>query len=195
MTPSSQDKLGEFKDFPVLSRELTNPVMPDQTLKIRPTRYHRQQLTQSDMEKWRATRKASVCCQILRTSIHSCLLRSKTEKGWLPSPDFPTQLENPLETTSDHPFAPHSTPPPPPTHPHPHPHSPHKRQVGKTSVLESLVGRDFLPRGSGIVTRRPLVLQLHRSEGAQDPGTRGWGGGSEDLNPENGRFFRGRPLF
>uniref|UniRef100_A0A8C7NKR8 Dynamin-1-like protein n=1 Tax=Oncorhynchus mykiss TaxID=8022 RepID=A0A8C7NKR8_ONCMY len=31
---------------------------------------------------------------------------------------------------------------------------------GKSSVLESLVGRDFLPRGLGIVTRRPLVLQL-----------------------------------
>ncbi|CAI9737438.1 dynamin-1-like protein isoform X2 [Octopus vulgaris] len=31
---------------------------------------------------------------------------------------------------------------------------------GKSSVLESLVGKDFLPRGSGIVTRRPLVLQL-----------------------------------
>ncbi|XP_064487986.1 dynamin-1-like protein [Ornithodoros turicata] len=31
---------------------------------------------------------------------------------------------------------------------------------GKSSVLESLVGRDFLPRGCGIVTRRPLVLQL-----------------------------------
>ncbi|KAG8129940.1 hypothetical protein E2320_016602 [Naja naja] len=31
---------------------------------------------------------------------------------------------------------------------------------GKSSVLESIVGRDFLPRGSGIVTRRPLVLQL-----------------------------------
>ncbi|KAL6187543.1 hypothetical protein ACLB2K_038941 [Fragaria x ananassa] len=35
---------------------------------------------------------------------------------------------------------------------------------GKSSVLESVVGRDFLPRGSGIVTRRPLVLQLHRLE-------------------------------
>ncbi|CAE8597978.1 unnamed protein product, partial [Polarella glacialis] len=34
------------------------------------------------------------------------------------------------------------------------------QSVGKTSVLESLVGRDFLPRGSGIVTRRPLILQL-----------------------------------
>lgn len=31
---------------------------------------------------------------------------------------------------------------------------------GKSSVLESLVGRSFLPRGTGIVTRRPLVLQL-----------------------------------
>ncbi|KAG1666352.1 hypothetical protein FOA52_007890 [Chlamydomonas sp. UWO 241] len=31
---------------------------------------------------------------------------------------------------------------------------------GKSSVLEALVGRDFLPRGSDIVTRRPLVLQL-----------------------------------
>lgn len=31
---------------------------------------------------------------------------------------------------------------------------------GKSSVLESLVGRDFLPRGTGIVTRRPLILQL-----------------------------------
>lgn len=32
--------------------------------------------------------------------------------------------------------------------------------LGKSSVLENIVGRDFLPRGSGIVTRRPLVLQL-----------------------------------
>lgn len=35
-----------------------------------------------------------------------------------------------------------------------------QQSSGKSSVLESLVGRDFLPRGSGIVTRRPLVLQL-----------------------------------
>ena len=27
-------------------------------------------------------------------------------------------------------------------------------------MLESLVGRDLLPRGTGIVTRRPLILQL-----------------------------------
>ena len=31
---------------------------------------------------------------------------------------------------------------------------------GKSSVIESLVGRSILPRGTGIVTRRPLVLQL-----------------------------------
>ncbi len=33
---------------------------------------------------------------------------------------------------------------------------------GKSSVLESIVGRDFLPRGNGIVTRCPLVLNLKR---------------------------------
>lgn len=32
---------------------------------------------------------------------------------------------------------------------------------GKSSVLENIVGRDFLPRGVGVVTRRPLVLQLY----------------------------------
>ncbi|CCW67303.1 unnamed protein product [Phytomonas sp. Hart1] len=34
------------------------------------------------------------------------------------------------------------------------------QSCGKSSVLESIVGKDFLPRGSGIVTRCPLVLQL-----------------------------------
>ncbi|KAM3270603.1 dynamin-related protein 3A isoform X1 [Capsicum chacoense] len=33
---------------------------------------------------------------------------------------------------------------------------------GKSSVLEALVGRDFLPRGCDICTRRPLVLQLEK---------------------------------
>ncbi|THD18669.1 Dynamin-1 [Fasciola hepatica] len=43
------------------------------------------------------------------------------------------------------------------------------QSAGKSSVLENFVGRDFLPRGSGIVTRRPLVLQLinARSEYAE----------------------------
>eukprot|EP00274_Cyanoptyche_gloeocystis_P005872 CAMPEP_0196662332 /NCGR_PEP_ID=MMETSP1086-20130531/48255_1 /TAXON_ID=77921 /ORGANISM="Cyanoptyche gloeocystis , Strain SAG4.97" /LENGTH=88 /DNA_ID=CAMNT_0041997663 /DNA_START=22 /DNA_END=285 /DNA_ORIENTATION=- len=42
---------------------------------------------------------------------------------------------------------------------------------GKSSVLENVVGLDFLPRGSGIVTRRPLVLQLVN----KPPGTQDWG--------------------
>ena len=37
---------------------------------------------------------------------------------------------------------------------------------GKSSVLESIVGLDFLPRGDGVVTRRPLELRLcHISHG------------------------------
>lgn len=43
---------------------------------------------------------------------------------------------------------------------------------GKSSVLEAVVGRDFLPRGTGIVTRRPLELQL---ETASDPNSGEWG--------------------
>lgn len=39
---------------------------------------------------------------------------------------------------------------------------------GKSSVLENIVGRDFLPRGSGIVTRCPLVLQLHQLPASQE---------------------------
>jgi GTP-binding protein EngB required for normal cell division len=35
------------------------------------------------------------------------------------------------------------------------------QSAGKSSVLENIVGRDFLPRGSGVVTRRPLILQLY----------------------------------
>lgn len=47
---------------------------------------------------------------------------------------------------------------------------------GKSSVLESLVGRSFLPRGTGIVTRRPLVLQLYNTaqDGTNEEG-REWG--------------------
>lgn len=33
---------------------------------------------------------------------------------------------------------------------------------GKSSVIESIVKREFLPRGSGIVTRRPLVIRLFK---------------------------------
>nr|POE87504.1 vacuolar protein sorting-associated protein 1 [Quercus suber] len=41
---------------------------------------------------------------------------------------------------------------------------------GKSSVLENIVGRDFLPRGTGIVTRRPLVLQLINRSSPQTNG-------------------------
>lgn len=40
---------------------------------------------------------------------------------------------------------------------------------GKSSVLENIVGRDFLPRGTGIVTRRPLVLQLVNRRASPKP--------------------------
>mmetsp|Transcript_15375 Transcript_15375/g.51631 ORF Transcript_15375/g.51631 Transcript_15375/m.51631 type:complete len:761 (-) Transcript_15375:6-2288(-) len=41
---------------------------------------------------------------------------------------------------------------------------------GKSSVLESIVGKDFLPRGSGIVTRCPLILQLqNQGKGQRTP--------------------------
>ena len=33
---------------------------------------------------------------------------------------------------------------------------------GKSSLLEAIVGMNFLPRGSGVVTRRPLELRLCR---------------------------------
>jgi len=39
------------------------------------------------------------------------------------------------------------------------------QSAGKSSVLEAFVGRDFLPRGTGIVTRRPLELQLIPNKG------------------------------
>lgn len=34
------------------------------------------------------------------------------------------------------------------------------QSAGKSSVIEGIVGRDFLPRGTGTVTRRPLLLHL-----------------------------------
>ncbi|KAE8349680.1 vacuolar ATP synthase catalytic subunit A [Aspergillus coremiiformis] len=43
---------------------------------------------------------------------------------------------------------------------------------GKSSVLENIVGRDFLPRGSGIVTRRPLILQLINKPPTQSNGVK-----------------------
>ncbi|KRX07898.1 P-loop containing nucleoside triphosphate hydrolase [Pseudocohnilembus persalinus] len=34
------------------------------------------------------------------------------------------------------------------------------QSTGKSSVLESIIGKEFLPRGKGIVTRRPIEIQL-----------------------------------
>lgn len=49
------------------------------------------------------------------------------------------------------------------------------QSTGKSSVLENVVGRDFLPRGSGIVTRRPLVLQLVHLKPGEAGESWGWG--------------------
>uniref|UniRef100_A0A8D2PGX7 Dynamin-1-like protein n=1 Tax=Zosterops lateralis melanops TaxID=1220523 RepID=A0A8D2PGX7_ZOSLA len=58
---------------------------------------------------------------------------------------------------------------------------------GKSSVLESLVGRDLLPRGTGVVTRRPLILQLvHVSPG---DGRKGAGDENEVDAAEWGKFL------
>ncbi|XP_067292583.1 dynamin-1-like protein isoform X3 [Pseudorasbora parva] len=59
---------------------------------------------------------------------------------------------------------------------------------GKSSVLESLVGRDLLPRGTGIVTRRPLILQLVHV----DPEDRRKTGEENEPNAwKNGRLYKG----
>lgn len=43
------------------------------------------------------------------------------------------------------------------------------QSAGKSSLLESIVGYDFLPRGEGIVTRRPLELRLIHAISAEEP--------------------------
>ncbi|XP_078113483.1 dynamin-1-like protein isoform X1 [Sander vitreus] len=57
---------------------------------------------------------------------------------------------------------------------------------GKSSVLESLVGRDVLPRGTGIVTRRPLILQLVHIDPEDRRKT-----SEENESKKNGRLYRG----
>ena len=49
------------------------------------------------------------------------------------------------------------------------------QSAGKSSVLENVVGKDFLPRGTGIVTRRPLVLQLVHVKPDEAGPLWGWG--------------------
>ncbi|KAH9387162.1 vacuolar protein sorting-associated protein 1 [Nematocida major] len=38
---------------------------------------------------------------------------------------------------------------------------------GKSSILENIVGREILPRGTGMVTRRPLMIQIVNTEGEE----------------------------
>ncbi|XP_076886606.1 dynamin-related protein 3A-like [Bidens hawaiensis] len=57
---------------------------------------------------------------------------------------------------------------------------------GKSSVLEALVGRDFLPRGSDICTRRPLVLQLLQTQRKPDGTAEEYG---EFLHVPKKRFY------
>ena len=54
-------------------------------------------------------------------------------------------------------------------------------------MLEAVVGRDFLPRGTGIVTRRPLVLQLVKTE---DETTEEWGEFAHAPNKKFNNFGR-----
>ncbi|KAL8919533.1 MAG: hypothetical protein Q9208_006725 [Pyrenodesmia sp. 3 TL-2023] len=58
---------------------------------------------------------------------------------------------------------------------------------GKSSVLENIVGRDFLPRGTGIVTRRPLILQLinRSSPNSQQNQVNGVNGDVKTADKEN----------
>lgn len=53
---------------------------------------------------------------------------------------------------------------------------------GKSSLLEALVGKDFLPRGNDIVTRRPLILQLIHSYGSSSS----WG---EFLHKKSKKYY------
>merc|ERR1711871_1914164 len=49
------------------------------------------------------------------------------------------------------------------------------QSAGKSSVLESIVGHDFLPRGDGVCTRRPLELRLvHLSPGETGKDSTPW---------------------
>lgn len=52
-------------------------------------------------------------------------------------------------------------------------------------MLENIVGRDFLPRGQGIVTRRPLVLQLIQRKPADGKERKGSQDGKEPKSQEN----------
>lgn len=49
------------------------------------------------------------------------------------------------------------------------------QSAGKSSILEAIVGMDFLPRGEGVVTRRPLELRLvHMPENSVNGESKAW---------------------
>ena len=54
------------------------------------------------------------------------------------------------------------------------------QSAGKSSVLESIVGLDCLPRGNGLVTRRPLELRLNH----QPEGTKPWAEFSQEIRDQ-----------
>ncbi|KAJ1918765.1 Dynamin- GTPase protein [Mycoemilia scoparia] len=63
------------------------------------------------------------------------------------------------------------------------------QSCGKSSVLENIVCRDFLPRGTGIVTRRPLVLQLVQTQTAKLPKN----ANTDDSNSDEDRSSSSEP--
>ncbi|KAG0089154.1 Dynamin- GTPase protein [Podila epicladia] len=62
---------------------------------------------------------------------------------------------------------------------------------GKSSVLETIVQKDFLPRGNGVVTRRPLVLQLVNTHqtGVPQPPSSVSSDGSLNESPDRAEFL------
>jgi dynamin 1-like protein len=52
---------------------------------------------------------------------------------------------------------------------------------GKSSVIENIVGLDFLPRGEGVVTRRPLELRMVHTASSEKPSAK-FEGVSKTLN-------------
>jgi dynamin 1-like protein len=62
---------------------------------------------------------------------------------------------------------------------------------GKSSVLETIVQKDFLPRGNGVVTRRPLVLQLVNTHqtGAPQPPSSVSSDGTLNESPDRAEFL------
>ena len=54
------------------------------------------------------------------------------------------------------------------------------QSAGKSSVLETIVGLDFLPRGDGVCTRRPLELRLNHLNDKCKP----WATFSEEIPGE-----------